>query len=115
MTETPKNAGGAGGDQDAAASGKFGGALGSQHKQPPEERPELQQGASGSRPRQQPPPATISGQLGGVGGQASPGSASSGSGSAPQPSQPQRKSGCFGMVLAAACVGAALASGLTVL
>ena len=114
MTETSKTPDAAG-DEDVAGSGKFGGSLGSQHKQKPEVRPDLQQGASGSSPRQQPPPTTISGQLGGVGSHTSPASAPSGSGSAPQPSQPQRKSGCFGVLLAAACVGAALASGLTAL
>lgn len=113
MSEMPESSSGTTGSQDTAGSGKFGGSLGSQHKQSQEDQPELQPGASGSSPHQQPPPTTIRGQLGGVGGQTSPNSAPSGSGSTLQPSQPKRKSGCFGVLLAVICVGAALVSGFT--
>lgn len=113
MTESTQKSSAAAGEQDPAENSKFDGALGSQHKQTQENRPELQQGASGGSPRPQQPPAAISGQLGGVGGQTASSSAPSGSGSAPQPGQPQRKSGCFGVLLVLVCVGAVLASGIS--
>jgi hypothetical protein len=112
MTDQPSDFSGAAGGQDASDGRNFGGSMGSQHKETQAGEPELEQGPSGSSPRQKPAPPDIGGQLGGIGGQTPPSGAQSGSPSPGQPSQSKRKSGCLALLLAAAGVSAALAGSL---
>lgn len=108
MTDEPRHSSGEDGGQDKAHSDRFGGTLGSQHKEIQADKPELEQGSSGSSPRPKPETQEIGGQLGGIGGQPR-----SDGPTAAQPSQSKRKSGCFGLLLAAVGMSAALVGVLT--
>lgn len=93
---------------EISRSERFGGVLGSQHEGADDERPELQQGASGSGPRPQKPPAAVGGQLGSVGSH--PPTAG-----APPLDQSKRKQGCFGLLMAVVGVAISIAAALAVL
>lgn len=106
MTQAANESGNVAADPEGDEGNRFGGSLGSQHKDAAQQGPNLQQGPSGGGPRQPQPPHTIGSQLGGVGGQSS-------SPTNVTPAQPKRrKSGCFGLLLVAVGAGAVVVSAL---